>query len=676
VATKPKLRTAAAERVAKSPAERRARRPPSVSAGKIRGRRPGKSGAGRHDAIDEVSALVKTLLETGQRLEELTAGEVDAVADRHGRTFLLQRAQEQLRHSEAAKQAAILNALPANIALLDSQGLIISVNEAWRRFSGTNAIQRPGYAIGVDYLAICERAQGEGAAEARQVAEGIRSVFSGGTRSFSIEYPCHAPTEERWFRLTVTPLSDERSLGAVVMQLNITEEKKAKEELRELALLTTHSAEHDFLTGLPNRMLLNDRVGQAIAFAQRHAKQLALLFLDLDGFKHINDSLGHTVGDKLLQSIARRLVDCVRGSDTVSRQGGDEFVVLLSEVNHPEDAAISARRMLQAVAKSHSIDQHELHVTTSIGVSVYPDDGRDAETLTKHADIAMYQAKENGRRSYQFFKPSMNVRAVERQFIEESLRVALQRREFALDYQPKIDLRTGAITGAEALLCWTHPARGTLSAEEFLPVAEDCGLIVPISQWVLREACGQARAWLDAGLPPVAIAVNVSAMELRDENFIEGLLAVLKETGLAPGSLELELTENVLMTRAESTAGVLQTLRESGVRVVIDAFGTGYSSLGYLQNFPMDALKIDGSFVRQISTAPHRTPILAAVIEMGRSLKLRVIAEGVETREEFAYLQAHHCDEAQGIYFSAPVRPGQFAGLLGTGIPGTSSLAP
>ena len=289
---------------------------------------------------------------------------------------------------------------------------------------------------------------------------------------------------------------------------------------RAMALQMAHSAEHDFLTGLPNRMLLNDRVGQAIALAPRHKKQVAVLFLDLDGFKHINDSLGHPIGDKLLQSIAKRLVDCVRGSDTVSRQGGDEFVVLLSEVEQSEDAAITARRMLQAVAEAHSIDQHDLHVTTSIGVSVYPDDGLDAETLIKNADTAMYQAKENGRQSYQFFKPAMNVRAVERQSIEESLRRALERQEFALHYQPKIDLRTGAITGAEALLRWTHPTRGLVSPAQFIPVAEDCGLILPIGTWVLREACGQARAWVDAGLPVATMAVNISAMEFRNENFL------------------------------------------------------------------------------------------------------------------------------------------------------------
>lgn len=305
----------------------------------------------------------------------------------------------------------------------------------------------------------------------------------------------------------------------------------------------------------------------------------------------------------------------------------------------------------------------------TIGVSVYPDDGLDAETLIKNADIAMYQAKENGRQNYQFFKPAMNVRAVERQSIEEGLRRALERREFALHYQPIINLRTGAIAGAEALIRWTHPSRGPVSPARFIPVAEDCGLILPIGKWVLREACKQARAWVVAGLPLATMAVNISAMEFRDENFLEGVFAVLKDTGLDPGSLELELTESVLMKRAQSTASVLQTLRARGVQLAVDDFGTGYSSLSYLRKFPIDALKIDQSFIRQITTAPDETTIVTAVISMGRSLKLRVVAEGVETQQELAFLQAHHCDEAQGFYFSRPVLPRQFAKLLETGIP-------
>jgi diguanylate cyclase (GGDEF)-like protein/PAS domain S-box-containing protein len=460
-----------------------------------------------------------------------------------------------------------------------------------------------------------------------------------------------------------SPIHDRegQATGAVVVFRDVS-------EARAMALEMIHSAHHDFLTGLPNRMLLSDRVNQVIALAQRHGKKVAVLFLDLDGFKHINDSLGHAVGDKLLQSIAKCLVDCVRGSDTVSRQGGDEFVVLLSEVEHSEDAAITARRMLHAVAEVHPVGQHDLHITTSIGLSVFPDDGLDAETLIKNADTAMYQAKENGRQSFQFFKPAMNVRAVERQSIEEALRTALERKELALHYQPKINLRTGAITGAEALIRWTHPTRGPVSPGRFIPVAEDCGLILPIGNWVLREACRQATAWLEAGLPLASIAVNISAMEFRHETFLEGIFAALEDTRLNPKFLELELTESVLMKRAESAASVLQTLRASGVQLAIDDFGTGFSSLSYLRKFPIDALKIDQSFVRQISTAPDETTIVTAIISMGRSLNLRVIAEGVETQEELSFLQAHQCDEAQGYYFGRPVHPEQFAKLLETGV--------
>jgi diguanylate cyclase (GGDEF)-like protein/PAS domain S-box-containing protein len=442
---------------------------------------------------------------------------------------------------------------------------------------------------------------------------------------------------------------------------------------RAMSLQMAHSAQHDLLTGLPNRTLLNDRVSQAIAFAQRHRKKAAVLFLDLDGFKHINDSLGHPVGDKILQSVANRLTNCVRGSDTVSRQGGDEFVVLLSEVERSEDAAIKAKKILKAVAEVHSIDRNDLHITASIGVSVYPDDGLDAETLIKNADTAVYQAKDNGHQSYKFFKLAMNVRAVERQSIEESLRTALERHEFALHYQPKISLKTGQITGAEALIRWTHPIRGPVSPAQFIPVAEDCGLILPIGNWILREACKQARDWVDAGLPLANMAVNVSAIEFRDEHFLKAVFAILEDTGLNPRSLELELTESVLMKRPESTESILKTLRATGVQVSVDDFGTGYSSLSYLRQFPIDALKIDQSFVRQITAAPDDTTIVTAVINMGRGLNLRVVAEGVETQEELAFLQAQQCDEAQGYYFSRPVLAQQFAKLLETGISQTGT---
>ena len=461
---------------------------------------------------------------------------------------------------------------------------------------------------------------------------------------------------------SVAPIHDRegRVTGAVIVVRDVS-------AARAMVLQMAHSAQHDCLTGLPNRVLLNDRISHAISLVPRHLNKAAVLFLDLDGFKNINDSLGHPIGDKLLQSIATRLLDCVRDSDTVSRQGGDEFVVLLSEVEQPEDAAITARRMLEAVAEAHSIDQHDLYVTTSIGVSVYPDDGLDAETLIMNADTAMYQAKENGRQGYRFFKPAMNLRAVERQSIEESLRRALERQEFALHYQPKVNLRTGEITGAEALIRWTHPIRGPVCPAQFIPVAEDCGLILPIGNWVLREACQQARAWVDEGLPFGTMAVNISAMEFQDENFLEGVFTILKDTGLDPRYLELELTESVLMKHAEVAESILKTLRAIGVQLAVDDFGTGYSSLSYLRRFPVDALKIDQSFVRQITTTPDDTTIVTAVISMGRSLKLRVIAEGVETEEDLEFLQAHECDEGQGYYFSRPVPPQQFAKLLEIG---------
>ena len=443
--------------------------------------------------------------------------------------------------------------------------------------------------------------------------------------------------------------------------------------VRAATLEITHSAEHDFLTGLPNRTRLNDRISQAIAVAHRHKTKLAVLFLDLDAFEHINVSLGHPIGDKLLQSVARRLVACLRRSDTISRQG-DEFVALLSEVRQPEDAAIAARKMLRAVAQVHSIDQHDLRITASIGVSVYPEDGVDAEMLLKNAATAMYEAKESGCRCYRFFKRAVNGRAVRRQAIEEDLRLALERHQFALHYQPKINLKTGAITGAGALLRWMHPTGRLISRSEFIPIAEDCGLILPIGAWVLREACGQARAFADAGRPVTTMAVNVSATEFRNENFLEGVFTILGETGLDPRLLELELTESVLMKHAESGASVLQTLRERGVQVAVDNLGTGYSRLGYLRKFPVDALKIDQSFIHQISTGGEDAAIVSAVIAMARSLKARVVAEGVETPQQLEFLLAHECDEAQGHYFSRPVPAEQFARLLEMGIPDPSVL--
>lgn len=448
--------------------------------------------------------------------------------------------------------------------------------------------------------------------------------------------------------------------GAVIVFRDVS-------EVRAMALQMSHSAQHDVLTNLPNRMLLNDRLTHAIAIARRKGTQLAVLFLDLDRFKHINDSLGHAIGDQLLQSVAKCLGNCARASDTVSRQGGDEFIVLLSDIECTEDAALSARRMIAAMTAPHCVANHDLRITLSIGISVFPNDGEDAETLIKSADAAMYHAKEGGRNNYQFFKQDMNVRAVERQSIESSLRHAVERNEFVLHYQPKINLASGAITGVEALLRWRHPGRGLLSPAQFVPIAEDCGLILSIGQWVLREACSRARAWIDAGLPPTPVAVNISAIEFRSKDFAESVRTILEETRLEPRYLELELTESVLMQHAESSVSALKALKEMGVQLAVDDFGTGYSSLSYLQEFPIDVLKVDHSFVHEISSDMDDAAIVRAVISMGKSLNLRVIAEGVETREQLAFLQNQRCDEGQGYYFSRPVMAGQLATLLKSG---------
>jgi diguanylate cyclase (GGDEF)-like protein/PAS domain S-box-containing protein len=436
---------------------------------------------------------------------------------------------------------------------------------------------------------------------------------------------------------------------------------------RAQSLRMAYLAQHDGLTDLPNRILFNDRLAQAMVLARRRRKKLALLFLDLDHFKHVNDSLGHAIGDQLLQSAANRLLACVRSSDTVSRQGGDEFVILLSQVMHAEDAGISAEKILAALNTPHQIGEHAIYVTASIGIVTYPEDAVDAETLLKNADFAMYQAKDSGRNNYQFFKSDLNVTAHERQAIESGLRQAVQRDEFVLHYQPQINLATGEVSGVEALLRWRHPLRGLLYPASFMSVAEESGLIVSIGRWVLREGCRQAVAWQNAGLSPTRTAINVSAVELRAKNFVEGVHEILQETGLDPSFLELELTETFLMRDSTSTAAVLQSLKAMGVQLALDDFGTGYSSLSYMKRFPIDTLKIDQSFVRNLTTDADDASIVNAVINMGSSLHMLVVAEGVETFEQAELLRLQDCPEAQGYYFSHPVLPKGIARMLGRG---------
>jgi diguanylate cyclase (GGDEF)-like protein/PAS domain S-box-containing protein len=449
--------------------------------------------------------------------------------------------------------------------------------------------------------------------------------------------------------------------GAIVAFRDVSAERARSLEM-------SHLAQHDALTDLPNRVLFNDRLTQAISLAERQGKQLAVMFVDLDHFKKINDSLGHDVGDKLLQSVAGRLKACVRRSDTISRLGGDEFVVLLSQVEHAEDAAISAQKALRALTAPHTIDGKSLDVNVSIGVSTYPNDGKDAESLLNRADNALYEAKQRGRNNYQFFRHEMHARLADRQSLEADLRCALGRNEFVLHYQPKLNLQTGQITGVEALIRWLHPQRGLLYPEQFVPLAEECGLILGIGQWVLLEACQQARAWRDGGLGVVPVSVNVSTTEFGAQDFLSGVRAVLIATGVEPRNLELELTESVLMHDAEAAVVTLIKLKAMGVQVAIDDFGTGYSSFAYLRRFHSDALKLHHSFVQEIAADPRDAAIVSAMINIGRSLKQRVIAEGVETSTQLEFLRHHGCGEGQGFYFSRPLVAERLANLFKVGI--------
>lgn len=433
---------------------------------------------------------------------------------------------------------------------------------------------------------------------------------------------------------------------------------------RERRLQMLHLAEHDALTELPNRLLLSDRLTRSLALARRNNRCLAVLFIDCDQFKSINDTLGHAVGDQVLRSIARRLTGCVRESDTVSRHGGDEFVILLSDVENAEAAWQTAEKIVQSVSEPHQCGDHELQLTVSVGISVYPDDGQDAQTLIMRADAAMYHAKSAGRNQVGFYQPGMAAPELQRSSLEAQLRDALEREQFVLHYQPVINLATGSITGAEALIRWRHPSRGLLPPDQFIPAAEATGLIVPIGRWTLGEACRQARVWQDLGLPPTPIAVNVSALQFRTPGFFEFIQRLLDETPLDARYLELELTETSLMLDSSSTQPLIAMLQERGVALKVDDFGTGPSSLSYLQQCPLDGLKIDQSFVSAIKPLPAGAPLVTAAIAMGKGLGCRVVAEGVETRHQLVFLRKERCDEGQGYHFSPAVDAEAFARLL------------
>ncbi|MBT1072045.1 EAL domain-containing protein [Geobacter chapellei] len=455
------------------------------------------------------------------------------------------------------------------------------------------------------------------------------------------------------------------SSGNVVLvsgtTLDITARIRAESEIQQLI-------NYDTLTGLPNRSLLHDRLKLAIAQAAREHNLVGVLLLDLDRFKSINETLGHRAGDKLLKTVAKRLSACVRESDTLARLGGDEFVTILIGVSSEDGITTVAKKVLALIAEPMYIDGHEIYTSGSIGIAVYPMDGEDGHTLLKHADLAMYQAKEQDRNNFQFFSREMNTKVLERMMLETSMRKALDREEFFLVYQPQVDVRSGRIIGMEALLRWQHPDMGLLGPDKFIYLAEDNGFIIPLGEWVLRAACKQNKAWQDAGLTPVRVAVNLSSKQFGQQRLDEMIASVLMDTGLEPQWLEVEITESAIMKNAEQNATILHKLKEMGIALAIDDFGTGYSSLSYLKHFPITRLKIDRSFVRDITTNPDDAAIAEIIIAMAQTLKLNVIAEGVETRPQMEFLSFHNCVEMQGYLFSRPVPAEEFARLLREGL--------
>jgi diguanylate cyclase (GGDEF)-like protein/PAS domain S-box-containing protein len=634
---------------------------------------PDSSGLGAFDRLFQAAPRVPILILIGPDSEELgrkavQRGAQDYLVKKQADGYRLRRAVRSMMDRRAT-DAVLLEKEIAHVTLdsigeavlrTDTRGNITYLNRVAEKMTGWPREEALGHPV-ADVLRILDRTSGSTVGDAFEIVLQDKNATAAAKSKTCILV--RRDGFEFGIENTVTPVhaQDGSIAGAVVAFHDVS-------AARARSLEMSHLAQHDSLTDLPNRVLFNDRLTQAISLAERQGKQLAVMFVDLDHFKKINDSLGHSVGDKLLQSVARRLVAGVRRADTVSRMGGDEFVILLSQVEHEEDAAFSARKILRSLALPHTIDSNSLDINASIGMSTYPTDGRDAESLMNNADAAMYEAKQQGRNSYKFFRREMHARVAERQLLEADLRHALGRNEFLLHYQPKINLRTGQITGVEALIRWMRPQRGMLYPAQFVPIAEECGLILSIGRWVLLEACKQARSWSDSGLGVVPVAVNLSADEFGAKDFLSGVRAVLIATGVEPSNLELELTESVLMQDAESTVGTLRALKTMGVQLAIDDFGTGYSSFTYLRRFPMDALKLHQSFVQDITVDPGDATIVGAMISIGRSLKQRVIAEGVETLAQLNFLQRHECGEGQGYYFSRPVAAVEAGKLLKAGI--------
>ncbi len=540
------------------------------------------------------------------------------------------------------------------IVITDAAYRILTVNRAFSTMTGFNSDKAVGRMVtelpsGRHKLEMLEDIQHSMRARGQWQGE----VWL--RRANGEEFPCWAIVNDAKDR-------HGRTSQYIALISDISERKRSDERIQYLA-------HFDVLTGLPNRGHFQELVNQALALADRNEGRCALLFIDLDRFKTINDSLGHVTGDELLKAVADRLKQALRAGDNVGRLGGDEFVIVLSRIDSPDEAATVAQRVLERLSVPFLLSGHDLIVTPSIGIGIYPEDGEDYDTLVKNADAAMYHAKESGRNNFQFYTSDMNARAYEILAVESQLRRAIEREEFVLHYQPQVDMRTGRIVGAEALIRWQHPENGLVGPGKFIPIAEERGLIVAIGNWVLREAARQNRAWQDAGLPPIAIAVNLSALQFYRQDICGYIAGVLADTGLEARYLELEVTESIIMQDVVSTVATMDALKSMGLKLAIDDFGTGYSSLNYLKRFKADKLKVDRSFVSDVPGDPDDCAITRAIINLARNLNLKVIAEGVETVEQWQFLLHEHCDEVQGYLVCKPQPPADMAQLLKAGLP-------
>ena len=579
---------------------------------------------------------------------ELSISEMQADGKRLFIGILRDVTQTKQLSKESHLAAKVIGSTQEGVVIMDADRTIESINSAFTRITGYDLEDVRGKKLEALHIALRNPELFE------QILRDIRlngqwqGSVSGINKSGNLYHI--------W--ASINAIEDE--MGAVshivAMFSDITEKKLSEERIY-------HLAHYDALTDLPNRLSLNDRLQHAMAYAQRHERLVAVMFLDLDHFKNINDTLGHAVGDSLLQAVAKRLLGCVRECDTVGRLGGDEFTIILTDIKHVNDAMIVAQKILEHLSKPFVLQDRELFITASIGVTLYPLDNDSPLELIKNADTAMYRAKDQGRNNYQFYTSDMNLLALANLELQSGLHKALQRAEFELHYQPQVNIKTGEIVGVEALARWRHPEKGLISPALFIPVAEESGLIVPIGEWVLRTACEQNMIWQRAGIKPIRMAVNLSARQFQQKNLLQMITQVLNETGMQPEYLELELTEGLVMQNAQVTIRILHQLKEMGIRVSIDDFGTGYSSLSYLKRFPIDTLKIDQAFVRDITTDPDDAAIATAIIAMAHSLKFKVVAEGVETQDQLTFLCNKACDEMQGYFFSRPL-PAEEIGLL------------